>query len=585
MGLGTLVLRGLTVITPAWANDIRAALIGDFVGRDATGAPVAGNNLGNALFPWGTVFANSVTTSSGSLDPSQLETQPYKIVSGKMRSGSTQPDFIRASGAGANFTIQATSTSLELQIAGVLASWTADRTQAATLAPSSNNTATLNDGAASGQAATRTWGEYGSNPSLGGGSPYYSITISSVGSNITSKVGSWQAFRVDGEYFLAFVESSVSLSRCFRGFFLDSTGAPVKRAALTNGDTITLMSLGWVFCDADGTTVDTTYNNPTFSFTTPTSPSTGDYWFDQGNQLWKRYNGSSFVLVNRTIVGLVVSDSTNCVATRSLDFFKLTRSDNTIEIFFVSSTVIKGQGLFERINVNGSRIRFDTSRAKWDTATNLAASTERYNAAVTASTTEYFYVTDKGETKISDMEPYWRPDLLGYYHPFNPWRAVGYNGTDGSANFQASTLLPMKAQLSVQSITTDLIAPAGIKTPNLGSNLNLPGKAVQEAGKNIVVGNTNATNSIELIRGYFDGLSVAPVSGEGYSIVRTSTGHYTITFTTPFGDLPSVTANSPSGVVIVGVPTTSSVDVILFSIPALAAVNGNIHFKASGQRA
>lgn len=595
MGLGTLVLRGLTVITPAWANDIRAALIGDFVGRDATGAPVAGNNLGNPLFPWGTVFANSVVTSSGSIDPSQLETQPYKIVSGKTRSGSTQPDFIRASGSGANFTVQATSTPLELQIAGTLASWIADRTQAGTLAPSSNNTATLNDGAATGQAATRTWGEYGSNPSLGGGSPFYSITISSVGSNITSKVGSWQVFKVHSEYFLAFVESTVSLSRCFRGFFLDSTGAPVKRAALTNGDTITLMSLGWVFCDADGTTVDTTYNNPTFSFATPTSPSTGDYWFDQANQLWKRYNGSSFILVNRTLVGLVVLDSTNCVATRSLDFFKLTRSDNTIELFFVSSTVIKAQGLLERINVNGNRIRFDTSRAIWDTASNLAASSERYNAAVTASTTEYFYVTDKGETKISDMEPFWRPDLLGHYHPFNPWRYVGQNTTDGSANFQASTM----AMFNRNALTLNRLSLGltGISDLNCPSLLAVTPNTVSVEGAfgatryAIMVSANPSTEGLKVIRGLVTGSTGAAVSGEGFSCSRIGTGSYTITFSPPFLDIPSVVPGACAGLGSAANPTSITASGFTMSTGVLSAGSFVVadlvrfSFQAIGQRA
>lgn len=465
MGLGTLIARTIAqAIDASFFNDIRAALIGDFVGRDATGAPVAGNNLGNALYPWATVYVNDLITPSGSLDPSQLETQPYKIISGKTRTGSAQPDFIRASGSGANFTVQATTTPLVFQIAGVAASWGTDRTQAGTLAASTQNTALVSDASATGQVATRTWGEYGS------GSPYYPITIATVGTNISAKVGTWQAFKIGTEYFLAYVESTTSLSRAFRGFFFDNSGNPVKRAAFSNGDTITLMSLGWVFCDSDGSTVDTSYHSPTFGFATPSSPSTGDYWFDQGNQEWNRYNGSSFVLVNRLLVGLVILDSTNCVASRSFDFFTLTRIDNTVELSWVSNTVIEGAGLLERVNVNGNRVRFETSRATWDTAANLAASTERYNAAVTASTTEYFYLTDQGETKISDMEPYWRADLLGYYHPFNPWRAVGSSSVDGSVHFSQVGTYTL-GQISTANIGDRQITRA--KLAALGQQISL----------------------------------------------------------------------------------------------------------------
>lgn len=579
MGLGTIVLRGLTVITPDWANDLRAALIGDLVGRDSSGAPVAGNNLGNSLFPWGKVFANTIITQDGEIDASQIETQPYQTVSGQTRSGSNQPDFIRASGSGQNFTVLATATPLVLQIAGSSATWTTDRTNAGTLAPSTQNTATVSDATATGQTATRTWGEYGS------GSPYYAINLASVGTNISAKVNSWQAFKIGSEYFLAHVESTTSLSRCFRGFFLSSTGAPVPRSTFSNGATITLMSLGWVFCDADGATVDVTYNNPVFSFTAPSSPTSGDYWFDQGNEEWNRYNGSSFILVNRTLVGLIVLDSTNCVASRSFDFFALTRIDNTVELSFYSATVIKGASLFSRVNVNGKRIQFFSSRPKWDTATNLAAPSERYNATVQISSTEYFYVTDQADLKISDMEPYWRPDLLGYYHPFNPWRAEGYDTTDGSANFQASTLFPIKPPLAQQSITTDLIAAAAVSSSNLQTNLNLPGKKVQENGNNLIVSNTNTTNSLAIIRGQIDA-SGTILSGEGFT-VSPSGGTFTISFSTNFADAPAIVAASSlntTGVIIFS-NSNSGFVAHVFNTNTGTGSAQVWHFIAIGQRA
>lgn len=429
------------VILQTFFNDIISALEGDFVGRDNSGNPVSGNNLGTSAYPWGNLYCNQAIIGGTALNTAILENPAYQIVSGKTRSGSNQPAFLSPAGSALNFSLLASSTNLVLQIAGVSATWTSDKTGiAGVAAPSTQNTATVNDSTASGQGATRTWGEYGT------GSNYYAITISSVGTNITARVGSVQAFKIGTEYFLATIETSTSLSRAFRGFFFDSSGNPVKRSTISNGATITLMNLGYVFADANGSTVDTIFtglgvnNTPTYAFTAPASPLTGDYWYDLGNNQWKRYAGS-WTVVSRILVGLVVCDSSNCVAARSLDFYGLCRTDNTIELTKISTTQLEATGIKQRVNVNGKRIDFATSRPIWDTASNLAASTERYNASVTASVTEYFYVTDQGDLKISDMEPYWRPDLLGWYHPYNPWRQVSQNLPDGSAQFQGGFTL------------------------------------------------------------------------------------------------------------------------------------------------
>lgn len=463
MGTGALTNRSLgQTILASFYNDIHGVLEGDFVGHDPnTGNPLSGQNLGNQAYPWGACYINSLILAGQAFDPTILESSPYKIVSGAVRATSNQPQFITPAGSSLNYTIQ-TSPNLILQIAGVSATWSSNKTSAGTAAPSSSNTATVNDATASNQAATRTWGEYGSQ------NPFYPITITGAGTNITARVGSYQAFKIGTEYFIAFVESTTSLSRCFRGYFFDSSGLPIKRTTFSNSATITLMNLGYVFLDSDGATVDTIFtgtgvnNAPTYAFTAPTSPANGDYWYDQTNTVWKKYNGSSWAIVNRILAGLVVCDSSNCVAARSGDFFGLVRADNSIELAFSSSTVVKAQGIGQRVNVNGKRVYFYTNRPSWDTAANLAGTSDRYNAAVSASSTEYFYVTDQGDTKISDIEPYWRADLLGWYHPYNPWRWVGQDTPDGSANFQSSTLQNAYSSFITQgSVDRKKLGPAG----------------------------------------------------------------------------------------------------------------------------
>jgi hypothetical protein len=61
-----------------------------------------------------------------------------------------------------------------------------------------------------------------------------------------------------------------------------------------------------------------------------------------------------------------------------------------------------------------------------------------YSATEQASTMYYLYVTDKGETVISDISPYFRSDLFGEYHPHNPWRCVGLAYNDASSDISGA---------------------------------------------------------------------------------------------------------------------------------------------------
>jgi hypothetical protein len=153
---------GQVILASFW-NDLKSALSGDFMGRDVNGNPVAGNNCGTAAYPWGVGYFNQLIVGGVALNTSQLERPPYFIVSGKTRSGSNQPAFLVPAGSSASFSLLASATNLVLSINGVAASFTADHNAIpVTAAPSSQNTCLVNDSTAASQAATRTWGEYGS---------------------------------------------------------------------------------------------------------------------------------------------------------------------------------------------------------------------------------------------------------------------------------------------------------------------------------------------------------------------------------------------------------------------------------------
>lgn len=436
MGTGTLTDRasGQTILEGFW-NDIHDALEGDFVGRDNSGVPASGKALGTAAFPWGVARIGSLVVGGSSVDTSQVAASPYRVVSGKTRSTSNQPQFLDPAGAagGASVTVEGATTDLVYDVNGTTITLSSDIVKGSlSTAPSTNNTALVNDANAADQFATRTWGEEGSETN---------ITIGTIGSEISSLDGSIAAFSVnDGsndEAFLAYVDTTNNrLKNCFRGFFYDSSGNPVNRLAFANGDTITLLKANYLFLDSDGATVDSTATPPAYSFSAPSSPATGDYWYDLGNNLWKRYDGASFQIVTRTFIGIAVCDDTDCLYARSVDFDKSYRPDNNMHPRKSTAEIAICRELFNQISVAGNNIYYGTSFPQWSMSSDLASSADMYNATEQASTFYYLYIKDTGDEVISDISPYYRHDLFGLYHPHNPWRCIGVGFNDSGSDLQ-----------------------------------------------------------------------------------------------------------------------------------------------------
>lgn len=432
-------------ITSSFFNDLQSALGGDFVGRNSSGVATAGQNLGTVALPWGTVNCSGLNMSGTSIDPTTIVSPTNRIISGKLRSTSNQPMFIKPNGAAASFLLEGASTNLKVDINGATVTVSTDITKSSlTLAPAATNTCLVNDAAAIAQDDTRYWGESNS------GKP---ITVNTMGANVSALVGKFAAFKIGTEYFLAYVESTTILNRCMRGFFYDSSYAPLNRTTFSTGATITLMSLGWVFIENNATTIDVSYTNPTWSQASPSSPVTGDYWYDESNNVWKRYDGASFQIINRTLIGLAVIDTANCVAARSFDFYAQYSSENTAQLKQSTSAILAASGYGQVCSVLGKKIVLNTI-APWNITTDLAAAADMNNSTEQASTDYYFYLSDQGHRKISDIAPHWRADLYGFYHPHNPWRCIAAVTNDGSSNFTESTLLNYGSHQTDNEIAT-----------------------------------------------------------------------------------------------------------------------------------
>lgn len=127
--------------------------------------------------------------------------------------------------------------------------------------------------------------------------------------------------------------------------------------------------------------------------------------------------------------------------------------------------------------------------------------------------------------------------------------ALTYSYVDGSTIvFSGNTIkVPTggitATQIANNTVTASQIANGTITGTQITSDVNLAGTAVQEASQNVVVSNTNATNSLAIIRGNVSS-SGSLTAGEGFSISHSSAGIYTLTWSTAFADTPAVTVSS-----------------------------------------
>lgn len=162
---------------------------------------------------------------------------------------------------------------------------------------------------------------------------------------------------------------------------------------------------------------------------------------------------------------------------------------------------------------------------------------------------------------------------------------LGNDGTMASITYdavgQAMTSVGANAIAASMTVTG---ANAIAVTMN---NPNFSGKAAQEASKNLIVSNTNATNSLAMVRGGVNGANGAVIQGEGFTGVRNSTGVYTISYTTAFGDVAVVVASAQNSNGLLTLPYNQSSSGFMLNVYTnLGAVaDSSFNFIAVGQRA
>lgn len=155
---------------------------------------------------------------------------------------------------------------------------------------------------------------------------------------------------------------------------------------------------------------------------------------------------------------------------------------------------------------------------------------------------------------------------------------TGSSSTQLTYNPQQGALLISSTGLQLGNVNNPFLALAG-------DNLTLTVSSSAGVTKPIVVSANPSLHGLMIVRGVFNGSTLATLAGEGFSVVRAGgPGLYQITFTNSFSDIPATTVTTSNGGGIANVvsPTTSSNFNISMSTSADPI---QVSFVAMGQRA
>lgn len=132
------------------------------------------------------------------------------------------------------------------------------------------------------------------------------------------------------------------------------------------------------------------------------------------------------------------------------------------------------------------------------------------------------------------------------------------------------------------------LAAATIDTTNIANNINLPGSP-QGNGKYLVLNFSNITGTnLAVMRGIVNSAGTV-LFGEGFTVAHPSTGTYTISFTSAFGDTPAVnitprnTAGAVQNNAVLGAQSTIAFNMFIFNI-AGTLIDADFNFMAIGVR-
>lgn len=419
----------LVPATTTQYNKAVDALQGDIVMRDSDGDIVDGaGDVGQPTSgrPDWVHVKTGITIGGQVLETSGYLNEPTALLSGKTKTTSGYPDYLSVTGAvtPGKVTILGASTNLEMSIDGELKTLEVNlQSDTLAAAPATNNTCLVNGTVYIGDFGKLT-GEYGG-----------TVTVDTMGSEITAKIDTVQCFKKGSEYFLAYVISATSLRPILRGI------GGTTREELADNAVIYIMKAHYIFLDNNLSTVYTTTNCPIYSSVAPTSGMvTGDCYFNLTEKKWYRYSGSTWEALGLIYLGFAVTDGNGyCLVSHPADFDILWRDEllsGKISVWGNDKVLLHHDF---SVNVCSEQVFVPNH-----TAITIGASTLETGVSETASTWYFLYVDKNGTFKLSDKFPRIRDKRLGWYHPSEYWRCVFMVYNNASSNFESTkTVLPI----------------------------------------------------------------------------------------------------------------------------------------------
>lgn len=457
MGTNTLTARSTgQVITPAFFNDFRTALMSDHVPRNSSGVPedLAGS-LGQPALRWDVGYFRALNINGTTIDLGTFTSELWRNVSGKMASTHNGARVLEPHGTNATVTIKAGGANPDY-IAVINGQTVVVESDIAitglTLAPSSNNTALINSAGLADPENSKYIGEVRCKSANTTTNVLFdrAIPIDNIGTEISTRAATRQAFSLNNgtttEVFMGVINTA-SLDSCLRGFAYDSSYAEQARIVCTDNDVITLLMVNYVFLDENGSTTYTSVLPPVFTAATPGSPATNQYWFDLNSFVWKRYNGSTWDTVDRHLVGWAICDSSGCKWAHTIPYYFAPSDHIDLTVERTSNTVVRAKFAESSLAVGGNLFQYNGQPyLQWDIASDLVS-----GFAEAASTLYYLYVTDDGLPKIEPTQPRKRDWRGGHYHPHKPWRCVGHFYNDASSHISAAACFNQRELLEADT--------------------------------------------------------------------------------------------------------------------------------------
>lgn len=457
----------LVPATSAQYNAVVDALQGDQVMRDTAGAVTDNTyDIGQPASgrPRDIHLGRNLYVAGQQIDFSAISLSRTGITSGAAKT-SGFPLFLQPGGTGNDYcTVSATATDLVGTIDGTAFTMEADlNSDALGLAASTQNVCYVTCTAFGNQFAdeeiTKTIGEYGQ---------YIPVTI--TGYNILATDGTIQTFKIfngtDTEVFIAMVNTQTADSQAFLMPILRGIGG-TTRVAFSTGDTITALQQHFIFLDNDLETIDSTTKYPSYGPTAPSSPTTGDYWWDSANKTWKRRGASSWETLGRIYLGMAICDSADCLWTEPADFnlaWNETISNYSLSCGGSSYIYSTNCNVF-KINVAGETVE---TNIFLNGIVDFVHNLESGYATVT-NKWYYLYISKNGDVYISPVAPRKKDQRLGWYHPLQYWRCFGtvylgstslaYQFANTGSGYNSIELLSSTGELNAATIEQYLYAP------------------------------------------------------------------------------------------------------------------------------